>query len=92
MHGAWEEYQGASTPDARRQVLRLAYARDVGEDGHHPESPRVLRELREHWLEGKPKAWRGSVFTAAELERLNEIRQSRLAPAWWQPRRDSLDQ
>ena len=67
MHGAWEEYQGASTPDARRQVLLLAYARYEGEDGHHPESPRVLRELREHWLEGKPKVWHGSVFTADEL-------------------------
>ena len=55
MHGAWEEYQGASTPEARRQVLLLAYARYEGEDGHHPESPRVLRELREHWMEGKPK-------------------------------------
>ena len=93
MHGAWEEYQGASTPDARRQVLLLAYSRYEGEDGHHPESPRVLRELREHWLEGKPKVWRGSVF-ADELERLNEIRQSRLDPEcpWWQPRRDSVNQ
>ena len=45
MHGAWEEYQGASTPEARRQVLLLAYARYEGEDGHHPESPRVLRAL-----------------------------------------------
>ena len=92
MHGAWEEYQGASTPEARRQVLLLAHARYEGEDGHHPESLRVLRELREHWLEGKPKVWRGSVFTADEMERLNEIRQSRLEPAWWQPRRDSLNQ
>ena len=58
MHGAWEEYQGASTPEARRQVLLLAYARYEREDGHHPESPRVLRDLREHWLEGKPKVWR----------------------------------
>ena len=92
MHGAWEEYQGASTPEARRQVLLLAHARYKGEDGHHPESLRVLRELRDHWLEGKPKAWRGSVFTADEMERLNEIRPSRLEPAWWQPRRDSLNQ
>ena len=94
MHGTWEEYQGASTPDARRQVLLLAYARYEGEDSHHPKSPRVLRELRKHWLEGKPKVWRGSVFTADELERLNEIRQSRLDPEcpWWQPRRDSVNQ
>ena len=92
MHGAWEEYQGASTPDARRQVLLLAYARYEGEDGHHPESPRVLNELREHWLEGKPKVWRGSVFTADEMDRLNQIRQSRLDPErpWW--RRDSVNQ
>ena len=75
-----------------RQVLLLAYARYEGEDGHHPESPRVLRELRERWLEGKPKVWQGSVFTADELERLNQIHQSRLEPAWWQPRRDGLNQ
>ena len=92
MHSAWEEYQAASTSDARRQVLLLTYARYEGEDGHHPESPRVLRELREHWLEGKPKVWRGSVFTADELERLNC--HSRLDPErpWWQPRRDSINQ
>ena len=92
MHGAWKEYQGASTPEGRRQVLLLAYARYEGEDGHHPESPRVLRELRAHWLEGKPQVWRGSVFTADELERLNKIRQPRLEPAWWQPRRDGVNQ
>ena len=94
MHGAWEEYQGASTPDARRQVLLLAYARYEGEDGHHPESPRVLSELREQWLEGKPKVWRGSVFTDDEIDRLNQIRQSRLDPEcpWWQSRRDSVNQ
>ena len=87
MRGAWEEYQGASTPEAHRQVFLLAYTRYEGEDGHHPESPRVLRELREHWLEGKPKVWRGNV-TADEMERLNQIRQSRLDPecAWWQGR------
>ena len=90
MHGAWEEYQGASTSDARRQVLLLAYARYEGEDGHHPESPRVLRELREHWLEGKPKVWRGSVFTTDELERLNCRASS--DTAWWQPRRDGVHQ
>jgi len=77
MHGAWEEYQEAGTLEERRQVLLLAYARYEGEDGHHPESPRVLKELREHWLEGKSKVWRGSVFTADELERLNQIRRSR---------------
>ena len=71
-------------------VLLLAYARYEGEDGHHPESPRVLRDLREHWLERKPKVWRVSVFTDDELERLNC--QSRLDPAWWPPRRDSLNQ
>ena len=72
-------------------MLLLAYARYEGEDGH-PESPRVLRKLREHWLEGKPKVWRGSVFTADEMERLNEIRPSQLEPAWWQPRRDGVNQ
>ena len=46
IHGAWEEYQGTSMPDTRRQVLLLAYARYKGEDGHHPESPRVLRVAR----------------------------------------------
>ena len=88
MHSAWEEYQGASTPEEPCQVLLLAYGQYEGKDGHHPESPRVLRELREHWLEGKPKAWRSSVFTADEMERLNQIRQSRLEPecAWWQQR------
>lgn len=36
--------------------------------------------------------WRGSVFTADEMERLNQIRQSLLEPmseqerAWWQRR------
>jgi len=77
MHGAWEEYQETSTPEERRQVLLLAYARYEGEDGHHPESPRVLKELPKHWLEGKPKVWRGSVFTDDEMERLNQIRRSR---------------
>ena len=69
-----------------RGTLLLAYAQYEGEDGHHPESPRVLRELREHWMEGKPKVWRGSVFTDDEMERLNQIRQSRLEPErpWWQ--------
>ena len=80
MHGSWEEYQGASTSEERRQVLLLAYPLYEGEDGHHPKSPRVLREFGEHWLEGKPRVWRGSVFTASEMEGLNQIRQSRLEP------------
>ena len=101
MHGAWEEYQGASTPEERRQVLLLAYALYEGEDGHHSERKKerkkerkVLRELREHWLEGKPKMWCSSVFTADEMERLNQTRRSRQEPmseqerAWWQRRSD----
>ena len=28
-------------------------------------------------MEGKPKVWRGSVFTDDEMERLNQIHQSR---------------
>ena len=78
MHGIWEDYRAASTPEERRQLLLLAYARYEGEDGHHPESPLVLRELREHWLEGQPKVWHGSVFTPDELDQLHQIRQARV--------------
>ena len=89
MHEVWESYEfyvqkmeeySRDDPDAtlcleKDDVLRQAYYKYAREDGHHPESYRVLKVLYERHIEGKHVPFQRYVITPEEREEIENDEQ-----------------
>ena len=92
MHEVWESYEfyvqkmeeySRDDPDAtlcleKDDVLRQAYYKYAREDGHHPESYRVLKVLYERHIEGKHVPFQRYVITPEEREEIENKESYRL--------------
>ena len=56
-------------------LLRQAYFKYASDDGHHPESLRVLKVLSERHIEGKHVPFEGYVISSEELEEIERDKQ-----------------
>ena len=59
---------------AKKDVLRQAYYKYAREDGHHPESYRVLKTLYERHIEGKHVPFQRYVIPPKNEKRLKTIK------------------
>ena len=89
MHEVWESYKfyvqkmkedSRDDPDAtlcleKDDVLRQAYYKYAREDGHHPESYRVLKVLYERHIEGKHVPFQRYVINPEEREEIENDKQ-----------------